>query len=627
MKKILSATYCLILLSIVIPLTSSFGQNIPVVYSNITQKGEQLVLRNPDTKEEYLQNKRSYSYTYSKISRLPEGTEGGLKFDFRDSTLNGTIYYGLVKTTGVRFPQPVFFKRHAQISRGVAKLKLKKSFSGKYDFVDWETTGRMIVGYRIVDDKGNILYDGRVNVTGKGPFTVDNSLREGPFVTLQKEDGVTIYFKTSEPAICSVMVDGKKYRDTHITDRHEIAVTGLRPDKVYPYTLLYGDWKESYSFRTAPVKGASTQFTWAYASDSRAGSGGGERNIQGTNAYIIKKMMVLAKEKGARFFQFTGDLINGYKTDEDAMNLEYANFKNAARLFWHYAPVNIAMGNHEALMTAFEGRNAVDRFPFATASAEHCFADNFVNPHNGPVSEDGASYDPSPAGDDFPSYDENAYYYTYGNMAMVALNSNYWYAPSTGNIPMHSGNVHGYIMDRQFDWLKQTIMMLEADPDIDHIFVTFHTPCFPNGGHSKDDMWYGGNNDIRPYIAGKPVETGIIERRDQILDLLINRSKKCVALLHGDEHNYSRLVITDKTPMYPEGWDKPRLHISRPFTQITNGAAGAPYYAQEKLPWSKDVQIFSPLNALMLLTIDGPKVHLEVINPDTFEKIEELDLK
>ncbi len=607
--------------------TNLSSQNIPAVYSNIFQEQEGLVLKDLSKGEDYSQYLPDSKYRYSKIAATPKGTENGLHFDFGDSTLNGTIYYGLIKTEGVRFPQPVYFKRNAHIERGKAKINLKKSFSGKYDFVNWESTGKMIVGYRIVEDNGTILYDGRVNVKGKGPFEVSLTLKEGPFVTLQTSSGVTIYFKTNTPALCTVEVNGQWYKDTHITAVHEIKIEGLRPDRSYRYTVHYGENTETYHFRTAPCKGASTPFTWAYASDSRAGSGGGERNIRGTNAYIVKKMMVLAKQRGARFFQFTGDMINGYKTEEDIMNLEYANFKSAAKLFWHYAPVNVAMGNHEALMTSFEGRRSVDRFPFDKASAEKCFADNFVNPHNGPISEDGASYDPSPHTMDFPSYDECTYYYTYGNMAMVVLNSNYWYAPSTGTIPLHSGNVHGYIMDNQFKWLEETIMKLEADSAIDHIFVTLHTPAFPNGGHSKDDMWYGGNNEIRPYVSGKPVEKGIIERRDQILDLLINRSKKCVALLHGDEHNYSRLVISNTTPMYPENWSKEKLDISRPFTQITNGAAGAPYYAQEELPWSKDVKIFSPLNALMLITVDGKHVHLEVINPDTFEEIEKVDLR
>jgi len=100
-----------------------------------------------------------------------------------------------------------------------------------------------------------------------------------------------------------------------------------------------------------------------------------------------------------------------------------------------------------------------------------------------------------------------------------------------------------------------------------------------------------------------------------------------VMMLNGDEHNYNRMIIDDTMDMYPEGWDKPKLKISRPFTQITNGAAGAPYYSQEKLPWSDHVKKFSTLNALMLFKIDGKKVYLEVVNPDTFELIEKVCIK
>jgi hypothetical protein len=39
------------------------------------------------------------------------------------------------------------------------------------------------------------------------------------------------------------------------------------------------------------------------------------------------------------------------------------------------------------------------------------------------------------------------------------------------------------------------------------------------------------------------------------------------------------------------------------------------------------VKKFSTLNALMLFKIDGKKVYLEVINPDTFEIIEKVCIK
>ncbi len=156
--------------------------------------------------------------------------------------------------------------------------------------------------------------------------------------------------------------------------------------------------------------------------------------------------------------------------------------------------------------------------------------------------------------------------------------------------------------------LRETISILEADEDIDHIFLKQHTPVFPNGGHSGDDMWYSGNNDIRPYIAGKPVEKGIIERRDEYLDILINESTKVVAVLTGDEHNYSWLKLTDEVHIYPEDYKHEKLNVSRSIYQINNGASGAPYYGQEILPWSDFKWSFSVENALCLFYIEGDKI-------------------
>ena len=610
-------------------ITTLFAQeiSIPATYSNIKYKNGKLRFYDSSTGKWIDEVTKPARYTYSKFASTPIGTDKGIRFDFRDTSFYGTIYYGLIKTEETAFPQPVFFKKSSKIKKGKAKVNIVKRLSGKYDFVDWEHTGKLTLGYRIVQDDGLIIYDGRVNLRGTGPFEPDITIIEGPFVTLQKDRRVSIYFKTNKEEKCRILVGNKIYEDDKATKEHIIHIVDLEPYSEYKYTVRYGDWQESYSFKTARQKGSRQPFVWAYASDSRAGTGGGERDIYGTNHYIVKKMMTLAKMKGAEFFQFTGDMINGYNIDKDEHNLEYANFKHAIEFFARYRPVNVTMGNHEVMMRGFKGRISVDRFPFDECSAEKIFADNFVNPLNGPESEDGSIYDPDDMNVDFPSYKENVYYYLYGNTAIVVMNSDYWYAPSTGKIPEHSGNLHGYVMDNQLKWLEETISKLEKDPDIDHIFVTLHTPAFPNGGHSKDDMWYKGDNAKRAYVSGKPVRKGIIERRDEILDILINKSEKCVALLSGDEHNYNRMVIDKDMNMYPPDWDKARLKISRPFWQITNGAAGAPYYAQEKLPWSDHVKKFSALNALMLFTVDGEKVYLEVVNPDTFELIEKVCLK
>ena len=238
-------------------------------------------------------------------------------------------------------------------------------------------------------------------------------------------------------------------------------------------------------------------------------------------------------------------------------------------------------------------------------------------------SEDGAEYDPNPDRIDFPSYNENVFSYTHDNVAVIVLNSDYLYTPTTHAIKRIGGGLHGYIMDQQLAWLEKSIQEFEQDQNIDHVFVTQHTPCFPNGGHVGDDMWYRGNNDMRPWIGGRAIRNGIIQRRDQILEIIINKSTKVRAVLTGDEHNYNRLKITKETSIYPEVWYLPKLEVGRTIYQINNGAAGAPYYAQEQTPWTPFVSSFTTQNALVFFNVRGKSIWVEVLNPDTLEVVDQ----
>jgi hypothetical protein len=336
----------------------------------------------------------------------------------------------------------------------------------------------------------------------------------------------------------------------------------------------------------------------------------------------MRPLMAVALSHQAAFVQFTGDLVSGPVTTADGLDVQMSNWKHAVEPWAHWFPFYTGVGNHEAVLRQFADATnrtvSVDRFPFETESTEANFARHLVNPTNGPDSEDGAFYDPSAATTDFPSYRENVYAYTYDNVGVIVLNSNYWYAPSIATSPQSGGNLHGYLMDNQLAWLARTLDSFERNAALDHVFLTLHTPIFPNGGHSGDDMWYSGRNDRRPTIAGKAVTRGIIERRDDIL-ALIQKHPKVVAVLTGDEHNYNRLRLGPDVEIYPSGWDKAKVKLTRPFFQINNGAAGAPYYAQEKLPWSAHVSGFSTQHAVCLLRVNGKRVRLEVVNPETLE--------
>jgi len=574
-------------------------------------------------------NPASFCYTLTQMIGAPQGTKDGLAFNFQDTTLNGIMYYGFINYQDSRYPQPVYFKTVAKIKKGKAKINLL-AMGGKYDMIDWEDTGYGAIGYRVLNERGQIIYIGHLNFSGKGPFRVGQTLTEGPFINLLTPQGATISFKTLTKEKCRITVHNQTFSDPQAAIKHEIRIGGLEPDKAYSYTVHFGGQTQSYSFHTAPQPGSRRPFLFAYASDSRSGRGGGERDVYGVNFYMMKKIMALNSFKKVAFMQFTGDLVNGYLSNGAEMDLQMANWKRSIEPFAHYFPVIAAMGNHEALIYSFSDkekhRYEIDRFPFARYSAETVFSRNFVNPLNGPLSEDGAPYDPDPQKTDFPSYKENAFYYIYDNVAVIALNSNYWYAPSLKHSPLLGGNLHAYIMDQQLKWLKHTLNKLEKDTRIDHIFITEHTPFFPNGGHGSNDMWYGGSNKYRPVVAGKAVTKGIIQRRDQLLDLLVNQSQKVRAILTGDEHNYCRTEIGPQTPIYPKKYTLPKLKLQRAIWQINNGSAGAPYYAQEKLPWSDWTQNFTTQNVVVYFHINGRSLRVEVRNPDTLEPVDEMVL-
>ncbi len=605
------------------------GEAIPKSYSNIfLDDTGNIYFQHPETgNKHYAADIAEFRYSDFQIN--PSGSDAGVEFDFKAPGFDGLIYYGLINEKNVNYPQPVFFKKPAVITGGKATIPMA-ALRGKYDFTNWEQTGETLLGYRIVFHDGTLIYDSRVRLSGLFPFKTAVTLIDGPFLNQLGPHSAIISFTTNFETRSNVEVNGKTFKNRNKSTHHEIKVDGLNADTKYNYTVNADTYQRKSWFKTAPEKGARSPFTFAFASDSRAGKGGGERNLYGSNVYIIKKMAALTVAHGAEFIQYTGDLINGYATNRDYMLLQYQNFKRGIEPFAHRIPFVIGIGNHEALSINFIDGNkmvaSIDKYPWDKESTESVFAEIVVNPESTLQSEDGSKYDPDPKNVDFPSYKESVFYYTYGNVAMVVLNSDYWYAPTHNSIKHTSGNPHGYIMDNQLAWVKETIMKLEADEDVQHIFVTIHTPAFPNGGHAHDDMWYSGNNEVRPWIAGEPVEKGIIERRDEFLDILINQSKKTVALLCGDEHNYSRTRITNDMPMYPEDYPHQKLEISRTFWQLTNGAAGAPYYAQEQLPWSDNVEMFSTQYALIFFHVDGEKIKIEVLNPDTFEKIEEFDL-
>ncbi len=621
-----------ILLLAYIILETSYAQKVPAVYSNVFYDNNGKLYVQNEKGEKIYETVTEPEFIWENVFGNPRGTENGLAFDF-GKNFNGKLIYGFIPENDSKYPYPVYLWKTEKITNGKAKIDMKKWMRGKFDIPKWEKYGKATIGYRVLTSDGAMVIDSRINVTGKSPFEVAPTIIEGPFVAKLQEREATIWFVTNKKVKAKISLNnGATLEDERETVFHEFRFANLQPAENYDYRISYGLFSETGTFRTANPKGSKEPFVFAYASDSRNSSGGGERDIYGVNVYVLKKLFALAAQEDTRFVQFTGDIIDGYTSSYDEMKLQYYNWKYAIAPFAKYFPVYPTMGNHENFVYFFikpetKEKYIIDKFPFESNSSEKFFADEFVLPESDLTSEDGAVYDPEPNSIDFPPYKETVFYYTYGNVAMVVLNSDYLYSPSLRKgATLTSGGLHGYIMDKQLAWLEKTLAKLEADEKIEHVFVTQHTPVLPNGGHLGDGMWYHGENKNRPFVAGKPLEEGILERRDKYLDIVVNKTRKVRAILTGDEHNYSRTLIAPGIDIYPEKWDKPKIEIKRAVYQINNGAAGAPYYSQEQTPWSDFTKKFTTQNALVLFYVNGEKIHVIVKNPDTLEIIEEYDL-
>lgn len=563
-------------------------------------------------------------YLLSRMISTPTATETGLILDFHDPELNGTVSYGTYMDK-LKFPVIEFLPRPVTLTNGVATIDIKKSLSGSNDVYHMLDSGTGIIGYRVITTAGKIIYEGRVVFSGKGPYKVEPTIIEGPFVNIPTATGVVLSYETSVPIATTVTVGGKTFADQSSVTHHEIAVAGLTPDTSYDYVVTYGDRTEKHQLRTALADGSHKPFSFAFTACTRSIIAGGERDFTGVNYQTTRAAMASAVDHKVAFVQQFGSQTTGGNASSDGHLLELANYKRALEPFWSGTPVYQMVGDHEWNKAAFAADSVskratgIDQFPYATESGEATFAKAFVSPMNGPDSEDGAKYDPNPnAPGDFPTYKRAVYSYTYGNLGMIVLNSEYWKSPDA----KISGSMEGYVMDQQLKWLEQQVQKFEKDPKIDHVFVNMHSAMFPNGDHADAGMWYGGDNARRPNVMGVPVEKGIIERRDQIIDIAINHSKKVIGFLAGSEHNFSLLEVTPELDVYPASYAPAKIKVSRKFFFVQSGGGGTyPYSLMNNNPWADKFQYFSVMNSIAIMHINGPGVTLEAYNPETFEKI------
>ena len=437
-------------------------------------------------------------------------------------------------------------------------------------------------------------------------FVKQTSLIEGPVVNLICSDdpsSMVISFKTDQPVPAAVVLkSGQRFPSSIPARKHEIKITGLEPDKEYTYSVSLDNMDtKAYTFHTAPKPGDG-KVVFAYAGDSREGEGGGTSNYMGVNYNSLERCANLAYREGADLFVFGGDLVHGYTSVPGDFRNQVHAWRQAMAGFCHMRPVYTCIGNHEALMRVFAGGErsiVMDRWPYATESVEAVFADEMVNPRNGPEVSDGRR----------PTYKENVYSFQYGPVRFIAFNNNYWlgrdYWKPTDPADT-GGSPEGYIMDDQLDWIRKELKSAETDRTVKYIILFAQEPVFPNGGHVQDCMWYNGNNNIRAYTydaaSGKvvPEKKGIIDIRNE-LALMVAENRKVAAVLGSDEHSYHKVLIDKNVPVGVPGIDdkngdgkicqveetcSPLTNLKYPTWYLTCGGAGAPYYSEDRTPWN-----------------------------------------
>jgi len=597
---------CLLFLSgfTILLAVTSFAQDLPVV-NPATESYDEI---------EYSSIRNLYSIE-DLMSAVKSGDEEGFIFDLTNitilndgSNINPNKIYGNIYAGPYPFEKDEVdytykrFRRESDIENGVGKIDVKYLMSGNHNSENWTDRGNLMVRVKLYLQESGMdrnlgVYDFILNFKKKGSFIKQPAIIEGPFISNmngKNPNEFVIFFKTSKPCKAKVVFDSTVvYEDIAEVKEHEFPFKEATPGANYNYHIeINGIQTKDYTFKAAPDEGA-TGVVFAYTGDSREGVGAGEREFMGLNYYMLERIANLAYRKDADFFIFGGDLINGYTSSVDDFNTQLYAWKSAMSGFWHTRSVYPAMGNHESLLKVYGNvgeRVQLDRWPYNTESAEAVFANNFMNPKNGPDPSDSRR----------PTYSENLFSFIYGDVKVIAFNNNYWYSNEPSKF---GGSPEGYILNDQMNWIREELNKAKNNPNVKYVILFAQEPVIPNGGHIDDAMWWEGNNNITAYTnrAGnlEPEQKGIVDVRNEFVEMVTNY-KKVAAVLGSDEHAYYKIRISNDVPLgIPSRDDKDgdgivceneepcsSLNIKYPTWFLTRGGGGAPYYSEEKTPWN-----------------------------------------
>lgn len=475
-------------------------------------------------------------------------------------------------------------------------------------------------------------YDGRFTYRrdgepGEGTYQRVPCLTDGPFIDLVTHESAVVSWTSDQPIAATVTLSDGRQIQRDAARHHEVPLDGLRADTRYTYQIepAGGFASPRYDFRTAPSPGSQRRFRFGYLSDSREGVGGAREQVNGVNSAVVQDFFTALYRHGADLICFGGDLVNGYTSSRADFVSQLRAWRTATQPVAARIPVYECVGNHEQLGDYADLRlpgeeRAIEAFAgrLGDESGEAIFAGLFVNPRGSrfgfgpPEPEAAAEHAGGPRSG--PPYDETVYSFAYGNVHFVAVNTNYWYTAGWGGpesmsdqaqtalaLRLLGGNREGYVMARQLAWLERDLAAAEADPNTDHIIVFLHEPPFPCGGHVEDAMYWRGESGAGLNDPSQPLGD-VVAMRDRFWSL-VARHAKVVAVLCGDEHNYSRMLV-DAT-LDPA--------FEHPVWQIVSGGCGAPFYSQDSdVPWADRVEAFARSTHYCLFEVDGPRVALRV---------------
>jgi calcineurin-like phosphoesterase family protein len=530
-----------------------------------------------------------------------------------EPTPAGTLWIGLAPDdASPAFPR---YRSTARIVEGdevttahAASWEISSFERGLYDVASLRANGGGVIQLRLVtwslEGDRNEIFHTRIGYarSEEGVYRRVPCITLGPVVDCVTDTSAVISWETDLPAHCNLshrVGDGTQVTEMRTGELPEEGpvpweweIEGLEPETEVTYSVLFerselwGDLPTSsreFTFRTAPEVGSDAPFQFALMSDSRAGRGGGLSDVESTNWAAARDLMNRAYQEGADVILFAGDLVNGYTASVTDYHRQLRSWRDATAPVGSLVPIFEGVGNHEYCGPAQEANQRYIQCSYTDGRApELLFSQHFVNPANGPG--------PEQLGDvEGPPYAETVYSFDWGNAHFVSINSNYWWMSPYGDSDFSRGNREGFVMDGQLKWLDADLADARERGQR-HLFVYTHEPMFPNGGHVGDSMYWGGRIPE------------VLEMRARLAEILSRHG--VLAVIHGDEHNCSRMLVTSEVCET----------VETPFWQIISGGAGAPFYGQDMdVPWSEHVDFFSTQNHFVFVEVDGDDVTARVI--------------